>query len=185
MARSIILVELVVFLSFIVGFNLRRKLKNRDPFGEFPIHPWLFKIGKVSMGISWFILLVQAAGFNLNLFQVPAALNCVAALLVLFGLAFSIPPFFHLGDGSRFGLPRESIEIRTAGIYGISRNPMYLGFYLITIASLISVPNPINVCSGLVGIRLHHRIVLAEERFLLSEYGTSYKAYMERVRRYL
>jgi len=62
---------------------------------------------------------------------------------------------------------------------------MYLGFYLITIASLVSVPNPINVCSGLVGILLHHRIVLAEEHFLLSEYGTSYEAYMRRVRRYL
>ena len=137
------------------------------------------------MGVSWFFLFVHTAGFNLNLFRVPAALDGVAALLVLVGLAFSIPPFFRLGDGSRFGLPRESIKIRTAGIYGISRNPMYLGFYLITIASLVSVPNPINVCSGLAGILLHHRIVLAEEHFLLSEYGTSYEAYMRRVRRYL
>ena len=62
---------------------------------------------------------------------------------------------------------------------------MYLGFYLITLASLLSVPNPVNVCAGIVGIILHHRVVLGEERFLLDVYGSSYAAYMRRVRRYL
>jgi len=62
---------------------------------------------------------------------------------------------------------------------------MYLGFYLITLSSLLSVPNPVNVCAGLFGVFVHHRIVLAEERFLLREYGPAYEAYVKTVRRYI
>ena len=70
-------------------------------------------------------------------------------------------------------------------VYRVSRNPMYLGFYLVTLASLVSVPHPVNIGCGLVGVYVHHRIVLAEERSLLKEYGASYEAYSRRVRRYL
>jgi protein-S-isoprenylcysteine O-methyltransferase Ste14 len=62
---------------------------------------------------------------------------------------------------------------------------MYLGFYLVTLAALVSVPYPVNIGCGLVGIYVHHRIVLAEERFLLQVYGASYEAYQRRVRRYV
>ena len=185
MARSIILVELIAFLGCIVGFNLLRRLRSPDPSGTCPIKPVLFRTGKCAMGISWFCLFVHALGVNLNLFRVPPILEYVSGLLILGGLVLVLPAFLRLGDGSRFGLPRERIEIQTGGIYGISRNPMYLGFYLITLASLLSVPNPVNVCAGIVGIILHHRVVLAEERFLLDVYGSSYAAYMRRVRRYL
>ena len=62
---------------------------------------------------------------------------------------------------------------------------MYLGFYLATLASLVSVPHPVNIGCGLVGVYVHHRIVLAEERFLSREYGPAYDAYTNIVRRYI
>lgn len=62
---------------------------------------------------------------------------------------------------------------------------MYLGFYLVTLASLVSVPLPVNVCLGLVGVYVHHRIVPAEERFLPKEHGASYEAHRRRVGRYI
>jgi hypothetical protein len=55
-------------------------------------------------------------------------------------------------------------------VYRVSRNPMYLGFYLVTLASLLSVPHSVNIGCGLVGIYVHHLIVLAEERFMQQEY---------------
>jgi len=184
-ARSVVLVELTVFLACIVGFNVVRRFRSSDPSGRCPIKPVLFRTGKGAMGISWACLFFHALGLNLNLFRVPPVLDYVSGFLVFGGIAFAFPAFLRLGDGSRFGLPREPIEIQTGGIYGISRNPMYLGFYLVTLASLLLVPNPVNVCAGVVGIVLHHRVVLAEERFLLEAYGSSYAAYMRRVRRYL
>ena len=112
-------------------------------------------------------------------------LDYVSAILLLLGIAFVVSAFLYLGSDSRFGVSGDSGGLRTAGIYRISRNPMYLGFYLVTLASLVSVPHPANVCLGLVGVYVHHRIVLAEERFLHKKHAASYEAYRRRVIRYM
>jgi protein-S-isoprenylcysteine O-methyltransferase Ste14 len=180
-----ILIELVIFTSFLVGFNFLQRLGGEKRLGEFPVRPLSFIIGKLSMGISWGFLFLQAARGQLNLFPIPVALEYVSAVLLLIGIAFVISAFLHLGSASRFGVSDDSGGLKTAGVYRISRNPMYLGFYLVTLASLMSVSHPVNIGCGLVGIYVHHRIVLAEERFLLKEYGASYEAYSRRVRRYI
>jgi protein-S-isoprenylcysteine O-methyltransferase Ste14 len=185
LARAMILLELFVLTGFIVGFNSLQRLRGRKRLGEFPIRPLSFVVGKLSMGVSWGFLFVQAAGMQLTLCPIPEALVYVSAILLLLGIAFVVFAFLHLGSDSRFGVSDDSGGLRTTGSYRLSRNPMYLGFYLVTLASLLSVPHPVNICCGLVGIVVHHRIVLAEERFLLKEHGASYEAYRRRVRRYL
>jgi protein-S-isoprenylcysteine O-methyltransferase Ste14 len=180
-----ILIELFVFTGFVVGYNLLQRFSGKKRLGEFPIRPLLFVAGKLSMGISWGFLFVQAAGIQLNLFLIPVALEYVSAVLLLLGIAFVVSAFLHLGSDSRFGVSDDSGGLRTRGIYRVSRNPMYLGFYLVTLASLVSVPHPVNVCAGLLGIFVHHRVVLSEERFLLRKYGPAYDAYTNRVRRYI
>jgi protein-S-isoprenylcysteine O-methyltransferase Ste14 len=185
LARVTILIELFAFTGFIVGHNFSQRLKGKKRLGQFPIRPLLFVAGKLSMGISWGFLFIQAAGIEWNLFPVPEALAYASAVLLLGGIAFAISAFLHLGGDSRFGISEDSGGLRTTGIYRVSRNPMYLGFYLATLASLVSVPHPVNIGCGLVGIYVHHRIVLAEEHFLLKEHGASYEAYRRRVRRYL
>jgi protein-S-isoprenylcysteine O-methyltransferase Ste14 len=185
LAQLMILIELFIFTGFVVGHNLLQRLQAKKRLGEFPINPLLFAAGKLSMGISWGFLFVQAAGVPLNLFPVPETLVYVSAVLLLLGITFVVSAFLYLGSDSRFGVSEDSGGLRTTGVYGISRNPMYLGFYLVTLASLVSVPHPVNVCCGLVGGYVHHRIVLAEERFLLKAHGTPYEAYRRKVRRYI
>ena len=185
LARVMILAGLFVFTAFVAGVNFLRRLRGETRLGEFPIHPVSFVVGKLAMGISWGFLFVQAAGVQLNLFPVSEALAYVSAVLLLLGIAFVIPAFLCLGSDSKFGVSDDSGGLRTTGIYRISRNPMYLGFYLVTLASLISVPHPVNIGCGLIGIVVHHRIVLAEERFLQNKHGASYEAYRRRVRRYI
>ena len=185
LARVTILIELFVFTGFVVGYNLLQRFQGKKRLGEFPINPLLFVVGKLSMGISWGFLFVQAAGVQLALFPISAALEYVSAVLLLLGIAFIIPAFLHLGSDSRFGVSDDSGGLRTTGVYRFSRNPMYLGFYLVTLASLVSVPNPVSIGCGLIGIYVHHRIVLAEERFLQKRHGASYEAYRRRVRRYI
>jgi protein-S-isoprenylcysteine O-methyltransferase Ste14 len=185
LARLMILIGLFVFTGFIVGYNLLQRLQGKKRLGEFPIRPLLFVVGKLSMGISWGFLFVQAAGVQLAPFPIPAALEYVSAVLLLLGIAFVISAFLHLGSDSRFGVSDDSGGLRTTGVYRVSRNPMYLGFYLVTLASLVSVPHPVNIGCGMVGVYVHHRVVLAEERFLRKKHGDFYEAYRRRVRRYL
>jgi protein-S-isoprenylcysteine O-methyltransferase Ste14 len=45
--------------------------------------------------------------------------------------------------------------------------------------------NPIALALALFSIAVHHRIVLAEERFLAGAFGPAYQDYCHRVRRYL
>jgi len=170
LARLMILIELFSFTGVILGFNLLQKPpKGENRLGEFPIRPPVFVAGKLAMGVSWGFLFVQAAGVPLTPFPIPAALEYASAVLLPLGIAFVIPAFWYLRSDSRLGIS----------------NPMYLGFYLVTLASLLSVPHPVSIGCGLMGIYVHHRIVLAEERFLQKKHGASYEAYKHRVRRYI
>jgi len=186
LARLMILIELFSFTGVILGFNLLQKPpKGENRLGEFPIRPPVFVAGKLAMGVSWGFLFVQAAGVPLTPFPIPAALEYASAVLLPLGIAFVIPAFWYLRSDSRLGISDNSGALRTMGIYRFSRNPMYLGFYLVTLASLLSVPHPVSIGCGLMGIYVHHRIVLAEERFLQKKHGASYEAYKHRVRRYI
>jgi hypothetical protein len=49
LVRMMILIELVIFTSFIVGFNCLQRLGGEKRLGGFPIHPLSFIVGKLSM----------------------------------------------------------------------------------------------------------------------------------------
>ena len=185
MARVLILVESSVFVGFLLIANLLRRLRRGNLLGGFPIHPLLFVIGKLSMGISWGLLFAHAVTEQSYASPMAEARQYVAAALLLPGILFAIPSFLELGSNLRLAISDNTDGLRTDGIYRASRNPMYLAFFMVTLASLIAAPHLVNIACGLVGIYVHHRIVLAEERFLLEQYGASYEAYRRKVRRYL
>ncbi len=67
----------------------------------------------------------------------------------------------------------------------MSRNPMYVGVYLIIAASALYTANPLVLALGVFVIAIHHRIVLAEENHLRNVFGREYREYCSRVRQYL
>jgi protein-S-isoprenylcysteine O-methyltransferase Ste14 len=62
---------------------------------------------------------------------------------------------------------------------------MYLGVYITILASIVYTLNPIFLAIGIFIVFVHHRIVLAEEQYLLNAFGEEYKEYCARVRRYI
>ncbi len=80
----------------------------------------------------------------------------------------------------------EATTLVTAGFYRVSRNPMYLGMFLILIGvamllGSIGVLLPISLF--VLIIRSH--FVLGEERFLEAAFGQQYLEYMGKVRRWI
>ncbi|MDD5712684.1 MAG: methyltransferase, partial [Smithellaceae bacterium] len=71
------------------------------------------------------------------------------------------------------------------GVYRFSRNPLYLGVFLLIVASVLYAPHPVNILCGVMAIGIHHLIVTREESYLINQYGETYLSYMKRVRRYL
>lgn len=184
-AQMITATSVVVLLVPMITVIIRLRLRGHNALsGRPPIPVWAFLTGKLSMATSIALMLLSALGVRTGP-TVPAGLQALAVALLLAGLGFAIPSLFQLGEELRFGLSQQQAAIKSTGLYRVSRNPLYLGFYLIAFASCLYVPSAINLILVMVAIAVHHWIILAEERFLHRQFGKTYDQYSGRVRRYL
>ncbi|GMV07867.1 MAG: hypothetical protein AMXMBFR53_41420 [Gemmatimonadota bacterium] len=96
----------------------------------------------------------------------------------------------HLGIATLVGVPEvrgdaRSETLLTQGIYARMRHPRYVGATLGYVASAF-LANYLFLYAALpVFLFLVHTVVLLEERELLDRFGDDYRAYMDRVPRYL
>jgi protein-S-isoprenylcysteine O-methyltransferase Ste14 len=105
---------------------------------------------------------------------------CVAGLAVL-GLSLA-----SFGNSFRVGVDVDHPDrLVTTGIFGFSRNPIYVAFACVLLGQFLVFPNWILLAYLIAGFWLFHRQVLREEAFLQKHYGREYTAYCARVRRYL
>jgi len=153
--------------------------------GKPSTNPFLFYSGKICGYICWIVLIL--AIFKIDLlpsYSFPFSKILAYGLLIL-GLCLGVLSAFNLGNSTRLGLPDTVTEFKKSGLYKISRNPMYLGFNLITIASILFTLSPILFINGLYSIFVYHFIIKGEERFLEKRFGNDYLNYKKTVRRYI
>jgi len=79
-----------------------------------------------------------------------------------------------------------STSLVTEGVFGVSRNPIYLGMILILIgvALLLGALTPFVVCAAFA-VLLHYRFVRIEERMLAERFGPEWRRYTACVRRWV
>ena len=153
--------------------------------GKTPINPVLFYTGKISGYCAWIILLLSLFRISfIETFSSPL-FKYIACALALAGLLLTTVSLVNLGRSTRLGLPQEDTVFTTNGLYRLSRNPMYLGFDLLTLASMIYSLNPGIISLGLYSLIIYHLIVLGEEKFLEQRFGTDYQEYRRKTRRYI
>jgi len=73
----------------------------------------------------------------------------------------------------------------TEGVYRISRNPMYLGNFLIFAGTSIACASWVFLLLTMISVILSDREVIAEERWCLEKYGNAYREYMNRTPRWI
>jgi len=175
----------VVFLIILFGggFLSLRKHINQD--GNAPINRTLFFTSKWSVVILWIAMMLQAWGIQISFVEVPTGLIWVSLFFWFFGFTFLYYGRFKLGSSFRLGTPKENTSFMTDGLYGISRNPMYLGLYSTIIASMLYTLNPVVLSLGIFVIVVHHKIILGEEAYMQKLFGQEYLDYSRRVRRYI
>lgn len=177
-----------VFLGFFALNTLQEKgfrAKGLETDGERPVAKWLFVLGKLSTILCWAAAFAQAIGFDMRFISVPPGFEAAAAGLFLGGFAVLGLAYRGLGDANTTGLPKAGTQLRTGGIYAYSRNPLYLGLYLMTAGAVLYCGCVAVLALGIAAVAVHHRIVLAEEKFLQARFGPAYGEYKERVRRYI
>jgi len=84
----------------------------------------------------------------------------------------------------QFARPNKN-GLNTNKLYKISRNPMYVAFFLYFLGCSMLL-NSWLFLSILVIFQISvHYLVLSEERWCIKEFGEDYKNYMKKVRRYI
>ena len=82
--------------------------------------------------------------------------------------------------------PDTTSSLVVSGIYGYTRNPMYLGFLLLLMAWAGALSNVLALGSLLAFVLYMNRFqILPEERMLASRFSQDYAEYRARVRRWL
>jgi protein-S-isoprenylcysteine O-methyltransferase Ste14 len=107
--------------------------------------------------------------------------------LILFGVAIFAA---GVGNFSRAATPVPSNQpvraLVTAGIHGWSRNPIYVGMFLVYTGIGIAARSPGIVILALpLAITLRYGVVAREEAYLERRFGDAYREYKARVRRWL
>lgn len=152
--------------------------------GKTTINPVIFYTGKFSGYFTWIIL--GLAFLNVQLLKAAECCHnrLISIVLVAIGLLFTIISLLNLGKSTRLGLPSEETVLKSNGLYKLSRNPMYVGFNLITLSSIFYTLNIWVALLGVYSIIVYHLIILGEEKFLGNRFGNEFTRYKIKVRRY-
>lgn len=153
--------------------------------GRTSIRPLLFYSGKFGGYLVWILLLLDYLGIHVLAGFHSIALDDLSYLGAGAAMLFIVLSFVNLGSSVRLGLPTGATQLKTGGVYRLSRNPMYVGFDLLTLAAILATGSPVVLVLGLYSIVVYDLIIRAEEKYLESAFGAPYAEYRERVRRYL
>lgn len=92
----------------------------------------------------------------------------------------------NMANEWRIGIDNENkVNLITKELFGISRNPIFLGVLFAFAGMFLIIPNALTLVlliSGLIVIQVQVRL---EEEFLIKELGEEYYVYMKKVNRWL
>jgi protein-S-isoprenylcysteine O-methyltransferase Ste14 len=152
--------------------------------GKPPIHPFLFYSGKFSGYVIWIVAILSWFDIAIVHGMGDGSLRALALALWAVGLLLAAVSLVNLGASTRLGLPAAQTTFKTRGIYRFSRNPMYLGFDLLTLGAMARNPHVVIAAMGAYSMVMYHLIILGEEQFLRQRFGAAYVEYQGKVRRY-
>lgn len=135
-----------------------------------------------------FIGLIIGSGCYVETISFPFQ-NLLAVGLLAIGLFFMVSgvrAFRKLETTVNPLTPEAATRLATQGVYGFTRNPMYLGlsFVLLAVSCYVgSVPGPLLV--ALFMAYIHFFQIRPEERAMEKLFGDKFEAYKNKVRRWL
>lgn len=156
------------------------------------VHDYVGKLFRLTLVAT--ALIVFAFSFSQSLYQLLLPIPwlshswLVGIGLCLLGIAlvWVLIAQLQMGDSWRIGIDEKSSSpLVQHGLFGISRNPIFLGMLVMLIGLLLTIPTAATLIVTLLGFVLIHIQVRLEEPFLLEKYGDAYRSYQKRVRRWI
>ena len=116
----------------------------------------------------------------------PGWTKYVGITLCWIGLIIFLLALISFGKAWRIGIDENnSNELITSGIFGYSRNPVFLFMDLYFAGIMLIYPNAVFITVAICAASGIHLQILREEKFLLQKFGDKYAEYQKRTRRYL
>jgi protein-S-isoprenylcysteine O-methyltransferase Ste14 len=111
----------------------------------------------------------------------------VGGLLMLMGLALAVAGIRNFTQaGTPVRTIKPTIALVTTGIHGWSRNPIYLGLFLLYAGIGVAAQSPwILILVLPLALVIRYGVVAREEAYLERRFGDAYRDYKARVRRWL
>lgn len=118
---------------------------------------------------------------------VPPVFQMVGFMLVIVGFLLGVAALIAFRRAGTTLQPRGRVaHLVTSGIYGFTRNPVYLGFLLIVIGISLDSGSFWGILLAPVLIILFNQLVIRpEEDYLAFRFGEQFSQYKEKVRRWL
>jgi protein-S-isoprenylcysteine O-methyltransferase Ste14 len=184
-----VLISLPILATMALGAFLAKNGKHA--MGKPTIQPVLFYTGKFFLFGVW-ALFAFVAVFpqyrNIVPFLIqdftPDVQKLMAVVILIPANLIIVPAYLSMGMVTHIGLPTGKHELRTSGIYRISRNPMYASFIFLNTATFLFLPSFLLLAILLYGMIVHHFIILGEEKYLEKEFDAEYRQYKTQVPMY-
>lgn len=119
--------------------------------------------------------------FHLNLTK---GIGFIFLVIAFYFLVTSLTNF--LKSKNTLVLIKPASSLQTKGVYGVSRNPMYVGLAFIYLGITCFIGNWWNIILfPLLLFIIEAYIIKSEEKYLVRAFGDEYIAYKKRVRKWL
>lgn len=132
------------------------------------------------------IVIVELASIACNTTAFSSAFRIAGIFLVFLGVITFGISVYTMSDSWRAGIPEcDNTKLIQHGIYRVSRNPAFLGFYLTYLGILLVFFNWLLLLMTLLAMLMLHLQILQEENHLKRIFGRDYLTYQNRVGRYI
>lgn len=113
-------------------------------------------------------------------------LRAAGVVLLLVSLAWTVVAQAQMGESWRIGIDEEHrTPLVREGVFGVSRNPIFLGMMLTLLGLFLVIPNAVTLLVLVLGVVLIQIQVRLEEEFLSRAHGEACAEYRRDVRRWL
>lgn len=157
-----------VFLSILDKEALKRAAFFAPLIGKEKVAYWFYQISNILIFVYLCFLKITTDSYW---FYVGLVIYVLGVLLCLLSV-------------SNFAKPAEN-GINLKGLYRISRNPLYMAYFIYFLGCVLLTQSLILLAILLVFQISAHWIIQSEERWCVKKFGEEYINYMNKVRRYI
>jgi protein-S-isoprenylcysteine O-methyltransferase Ste14 len=197
MIGYILLIYLVIYfgIAFVLPSYRVWKRTGVNPVtfrGADNAHDYIGKLFKIVMAALMLGAIVYAFAPRYYPFLLPIVLlespvvQLIGSGLLVVSLGWTVLAQIQMGNSWRIGIDEEKkTELVRSGVFGISRNPIFLGMIVTLIGFFLATPNAVTLLVLVLGFVLIQIQVRLEEEFLTKAHGAEYEIFRKQVRRWL